>query len=214
MSETKIENPKKVKLSGVRISYPKVFRAERFNDQPGTEAYSAVFLIPKSNEKLMNAIKTAIKAAAAEKFPDAAKAAAFLERVKGSKQQWCFRDGDVYKPDDENYQGHMFLTARRKAADGAPKVFGKNPKIGGQDNLIKESDGILYAGCFVNATVELYAQTGQNEGMRCGLVGLQFAADGDSFGGASSAQADDFDDLSDGADAPDMFGGDDPLGDL
>lgn len=213
MTETKIENPCKVKLKAVRISYPKIFRAERYEDQPGTEAYSATFLIPKSDEVQMANIKKAINAAAMEKFPDPAKAKAFIERIKGSKQQWCFRDGDVYKPDDENYQGHMFLTARRKASDGAPKVYHKNPKIGGRDNLIVEADGIVYAGCYVNATVSLYAQTGTTEGMRCSLVGLQFAADGDSFGGASAASADDFEDLSEGANAPDLFE-DDPLGGL
>lgn len=213
MTEPKIENPCKVRLKAVRISYPKVFRAERYKDQPGSEAYSATFLVPKTDEAQMTAIKKAIQAAAAEKFPDPAKAKAFIERVKGSKMQFCFRDGDVHKPDDESYQGHMFLTARRKASDGAPKVFHKNPKIGGRDNLITEADGILYAGCYVNATVSIYAQTGETEGIRCSLVGLQFAADGDSFGGASSASADDFEDLSEGANAPDLFEGD-ALGDL
>jgi hypothetical protein len=60
------------------------------------------------------------------------------------------------------------------------------------------SDGKPYAGCFVNAVVELWAQDNQyGKRINASLGGVQFAADGDAFGGGGvRTEADDFDDLS------------------
>ena len=45
----------------------------------------------------------------------------------------------------------------------------------------------------MNAKVEMWAQVGKHNGMRCGLLGVQFDGPGDSFGGASRATDDGFD---------------------
>jgi hypothetical protein len=87
----------------------------------------------------------------------------------------------------------------RKQKDGAPlflhnekdtdpdsKHFGKAKRLNG-------SEGVIYAGCYVNAKVEMWAQQGTYRGMRCGLLGVQFDAPGDSFGGASRPSDDGFD---------------------
>jgi len=57
----------------------------------------------------------------------------------------------------------------------------------------------------VNTKVEIYVQTGEYTGIRCTPLVVQFAGDGDAFAGrpVSEKDAEDFDDLSDGADAND-----------
>ena len=62
--------------------------------------------------------------------------------------------------------------------------------------LVAEN-GKPYSGCFVNASLELWAQD-NNYGKRVNatLMGVQFYKDGDSFSGGGVASEDDFDDLS------------------
>jgi len=83
-----------------------------------------------------------------------------------------------------------FVAAHRQAKDGAPKIYGIDGKT-----LLKETDGIIYGGCYVNAILDFYAQSGENPGMRCSLVGVQFLRDGPAFSG-SSVSAGDFEDHS------------------
>ncbi|CAN0502063.1 unnamed protein product, partial [Phaeothamnion confervicola] len=84
------------------------------------------------------------------------------------------------------------------ASSGRPLV------IDGQKNPLVEEDGKPYGGCYVNATVEIYAQKGENAGIRCGLLAVQFARDGDAFTAGSKPSADDFDDVAAGATAEDL----------
>ncbi len=65
-----------------------------------------------------------------------------------------------------------------------------------------QADGRPYAGCYVNAVVDIWAQD-NNFGKRinASLSGVQFLRDGDAFAGGGVAAPDDFDDISEGADA-------------
>jgi hypothetical protein len=72
---------------------------------------------------------------------------------------------------------------------------------------LEKDTGVIYSGCFVNAQIDIWAQdNGFGKRINCTLAGVQFAADGDAFGGGRPASADDFDDLGDlgGADADDF----------
>ena len=70
---------------------------------------------------------------------------------------------------------------------------------------LTEQDGKPYAGCFVNASVELWAQD-NNYGKRinASLRGVQFFKDGDAFAGGGAASEDEFDDIAEGATADDL----------
>jgi len=60
---------------------------------------------------------------------------------------------------------------------------------------IVEDDDILYAGCWVNASIEVYGMENQyGKRVGCQLNGIQFLKDGDSFGAGGNAM-DDFDSL-------------------
>ena len=66
------------------------------------------------------------------------------------------------------------------------------------------ADGRPYAGCYVIANVELWAQD-NNYGKRinASLRGVQFLRDGDAFSGGGAASEDEFDEV-EGSDAGDL----------
>ncbi|WP_244126983.1 ssDNA-binding protein, partial [Xylella fastidiosa] len=68
-------------------------------------------------------------------------------------------------------------------------------------------DGRPYAGCYVNANIELWAQD-NNYGKRinASLGGVQFLRDGEAFAGGGVASVEDFEDLSNVAELEDVEG--------
>jgi hypothetical protein len=74
---------------------------------------------------------------------------------------------------------------------------------------LTDEDGKPYGGCYVNASIEIWAQDNQfGKRINAQLRGIQFVKDGDAFGGGGSpASADEFEELeatSEGVD--DLFG--------
>lgn len=210
----------KVKLKNVRVAIfnNSLYEAREFEKGDGKFRYSATFLIEKGSEN-HKAVEAAIKAAAEDKFGK--KATQMVESLRGNNNKFCYRDGD--KGTMEDFAGLMVLGAHRQKKDGAPSVFSHKKHEGelcvvtqDGDAFQRDGNGKLekvdpdwevkapYSGCHVNATVDIYAQDGTNSGIRCGLVGVQFCADGDSFGGASKASANDFDDLAEGSEADEL----------
>ncbi len=180
----------KVKLQDVRISFcQSLFEPEQYQGK-GPFRHSATFLIEpgSANDK---AICAAILAAAAEKWPK--KAQAMVDGMKGNSNKFCYQNGDL--KDYDGYQGMMYIASHRKQSDGQPLVIDRNKAP------LTATSGKPYGGCYVNATIDIYAQDGENSGIRAGLLAVQFLKDGDSFGGASKGKADDFDDMGEGSDA-------------
>lgn len=200
----------KVKLNDVRISFiDALWTAKEFKAGDGKPRYSATFLIEpgSANDK---AIRAAINQEGTAQF--GAKWPAIKKGFEGQTNKCAYQDGAL--KDYDGYQDRWYLAAHNKAR---PLVLNRTPWLVGEDgkpvmnaagqkepNLIKESDGILYAGCYVNATVDIYVQRGENPGIRASVTAVQFFRDGDSFGGGTRASADDFDDLGEGADAGDF----------
>ena len=179
----------KVMLKQVRLSFPDLFVAKQYEGK-GDFKYSASFLIEPGSDN-DKAIQAALKAAAVEKFGK--RTDAVLESIRGSKQQYCYLKGDI--KEYEGYQGMLVLSAKRKQKDGRPYVIDQ------KKTPLNEADGKPYAGCYVNASVDIWAQDGQHTGMRAGLLGVQFHSDGDAFSGGAVANPDDFNEIADGADA-------------
>lgn len=124
------------------------------------------------------------------------KSEAMLEDLRGNKNKYSYmknkkdKTGEVY----DGFENMYALSAVRKQKDGAPLFLHniKDPATGKAQRLTGK-EGIIYAGCYVNAKVEMWAQAGTYSGMRCGLLGVQFDGPGDSFGGASRVSDDGFD---------------------
>lgn len=169
----------KIKLPNVRLSFPSLFRKAVFS---GTETkFEATFLIRKEgNEELIEKINSAI----AEKIKND------LKGAKLPADKICFKDGDDIEYD--GYAGHMSIKASNS----------KRPMIIDRDKSpLTEEDNRIYAGCYVNAIIELWAQNNQfGKRINANLLGVQFSKDGEPFGDGVGASADDFDFVEDSDD--------------
>jgi hypothetical protein len=114
------------------------------------------------------------------------KAEAILKGLAAT-DKLCLHDGDA-KSGYEGFEGNLFISARSKVR---PSVFD------GQRNELTEADGKPYSGCYVNVSLELWAQDNQfGKRINAQLRGVQFLRDGDAFsGGTRPADADEFDEI-------------------
>lgn len=178
----------KVRLDQVRIAFPAVFEPESFND--GDPAYSASFLFPPDHVAV-GLLNEAIDKVGAEKW--GAKWPVVKKELT-AKDKTCLHDGAT-KGDLAGFAGNLFVAARNKS----------RPTVVDRDRTpLTQSDGRIYGGCWVNALIEVWAQdNAYGKRVNAALRGVQFARDGDAFGGGGApVSANDFDDIS--ADAEDF----------
>lgn len=172
----------KVTLRNVRLSFPTLWTPEVINGQ-GEPKYSAAFLLPRDHKQLAE-FKAAVDQVAKDKW--GAKAEQVMKASK-AKDRHPLHDGDAKS--FAGFEDHWYVNASNTVR---PKVRDKD----GKTDLIPE-DGKPYAGCYVNAIIELYAQNNKHgQHVNCTLLGVQFVADGEAFAGGGSASDDDFADLS------------------
>jgi hypothetical protein len=178
-----------LRLDKVRVSFPTLWEAEAM--KPGDRpAFSAKFLMPIDSEGKA-ALMGAIKKVAMAKWGDNWKKV--YAELKAKDRIFLTKGDD--KTDDsgatmEGYAGQLVIGARSYVR---PTVVDRNPK-----RRLTEEDGKIYSGCFVNAFVAIWAQTGEyGKRINCQLQGLQFDGDGDAFGGGKAADPSVFDSLAD-----------------
>lgn len=177
-----------------RISFANIWEPKSINGSE--EKYSVSCLIPKSDKATLAKINKAIEAA--------------KEDAKGKKWggkippniKLPMHDGDIDRPDDENYAGHMYFNATSK---DAPQIVDR--KV--QPILDPMECG---SGDYCNVSVNFYgfAASG-NKGIAAGLGNIQKVKDGERLAGRASA-ASDFTEV-DGDDDELPFGNEDDLPD-
>ena len=182
----KMNSATKVKVL-CRISFANIFEPKSING--GEAKYSVSCLIPKDDKKTLLAIHKAVEAA----------------KEDGKVRKWGgklppnlklpLRDGDIDRPDDENYQKHFFLNATSK---DAPQVVDRHVQLVTDPMMV-------YSGCYCYVTINFYPfNANGNRGVAAGLGNIQFVKDGDRLSGRASAESD-FDALDDDED---VLGGD------
>lgn len=187
-----------VLLRNVRLSFPDLFHAVEFKAGDNKPRWNATFLVEPGSDN-DKAIWAAINAAAKAEWKD--KAPKMIESLKTNSNKFCYLSGDTKEYD--GYAGMFFLASHRSAKLKSGAANSRPAIIDRDKSPLTEEDGKPYAGCYVNAKISIYAQSGENPGVRCSFSVVQFAKDGDSFGtGAPSTE--DFDDLAAGADGEDM----------
>lgn len=169
----------KVLLKNVRLSFPSLFNTEVYGGAD-TEKYAATFLIPKS-DKTVQAIESACQQALKEKYGD--------KIPKGFKMPLVDGDDKEY----DGYANHYSIKATTK----------KRPTLINRDKTpIVEEDGIIYAGCYVNASIDIWVMDNSyGKKVLASLNAIQFAKDGEAFGSGGGNAADDFESLDDDDDA-------------
>lgn len=178
----------KLSLKNVRLSFPNLFIPQSV--QGSEPKFNASFLIEPDSENVA-AIEAAIEAVAKEKW--GAKADAVLKQLRAGNKT-CLHDGDT--KDYEGYAGMLYISASG----------GTRPLIMDKDKTTLDSaDGKPYAGCYVNASLDIWPQDNQyGKRINAGLRGVQFMRDGDAFAAGGVASEDEFDDLSDIGDNDDL----------
>jgi hypothetical protein len=178
----------KVTLRNVRLAFPQLFEAKTVNGE-GKPAYSASFLFAPAHPQLPE-IKAAIESVARDKW--GAKAAGTLKELYAAGKV-CLQDGDR-KASYDGFEGNYYISARNPV----------RPLVADRDKTpLGEQDGRVYAGCYVYAVIELWAQdNGWGKRINATLRTVQFFRDGDAFtGGGAPPSEDELEDLSVGADA-------------
>lgn len=190
MTETQLLTPE------FRVSYPKVFKAER-NDLSGKDEFSLVALFPKGAN--LSALKAAAKAACEKKWGTDPKKwpknmrDPFRDQADRAKTD---DDGNEYLPDGY-VEGAFYVNLKSQKRPGLVDA-----KV---QDIIDEAD--FYGGCFARAQVNAYAylQKG-NAGVAFGLNHIQKTKDGDSFGSAPRSAASVFEAVGDeGSSGGSMF---------
>jgi len=174
MSDTKIN------IGEVRLSYCHLFTPEAVADG-GEKKYSVSILIPKSNTKLVNAIKAAIEAAIVAGLPT-------FGGKRPAELKTPLRDGDIKRPDDEAYAGCYFINATSRRKPGVVKAM----KVNGETSLVEvTNEEDVYSGCYGFVSVNFFAfNNAGNRGIAAGLNNVLKTKDGDFLGGRASAQSD------------------------
>lgn len=169
----------KIKLQNVRLSFPSLFQHAAFGGD-STGKYEATFVLDKKEHAtVISQIEAEILRLQKEEI-----------KAKVSSDKLCLKDGDESGRDE--FAGKMTIKASTK----------KRPLVIDRDKTpITEDDNKVYAGCYVNAIVSLWAQNNQwGKRVNAQLDGVQFARDGEPFGDGG-VSVDEFDAFGD----DDMF---------
>lgn len=162
------------KAKPVRFSYVTVWEPKTIEDGQ-TPKYSVQLLIDKSDKALVKAFKEAVETAKQEGKGK------WNGKVPVNLKVPELRDGDVEKPDDDNYAGKYFVNA---SSISAPQIVDVD-----LTEIIDKNE--FYSGCYGRATVNFYAfNVGVNKGVACGLGNIQKLTDGPNLGGGTTAAQD------------------------
>ena len=172
----------KTRIRNARIAFPNLFEAKTVQGE-GKPAFSASFLLDPKDPQVA-ALNDLIDKVGAEKW--GTKAAGIVKTLRATDKV-CLHDGN----NKSNYQGFedmLYVSARG---------YTKPLVLDEAKNELTAQSGKPYAGCYVDAVLEIYAQD-NNYGKRINatLKGVQFRRDGDAFAGGAPASDADFDDLS------------------
>lgn len=177
----------RIMLKDVRLSFPALFKPEAY--QPGdAEKYKATLLVPKDSKQAKE-IDAKILAVLKDKF--GTKADSVLKTIRGNANKFAWQDGD-----NKEYDGYAGMMALSAKSDARPTVLDQDK------SPLTAADGKPYAGCYVNASIDLFAYTTGGNGLSASLRGVQFVRDGDSFSGARPADSDEFEAVE--GEAPEM----------
>ena len=151
----------KIKMQAVRLSFPSLFNTAKFGGED-TGKYEATFVLDKvEHAEVIAGIKAQIEKLMKEEL-----------KSKVPSDKLCLKDGDeMGRPE---FEGKYTIKASTK----------KRPLVINRDKSpITESDNVIYAGCYVNAIVSLWAQDNKfGKRINAQLDGVQFCRDGEPFG--------------------------------
>jgi len=191
----------KITFLGARLSFASLFEMNRQKQEDGTirETWKANLLFDKKKLSTMMAVYKgkrmpaldAIRAAKAEVMEKKWGPKEKQPKLKADRIFW--RDGDEENWD--GYPGCWYISASAQPTD-RPKVV-TNRKDGNGHWIEAEPGGKAapYSGCYVNATVIVWAQDNDHgKRVNAQIKAVQFFKDGEAFGAAAVNPDDEFTD--------------------
>lgn len=170
---TKAQDPAIVKLPHVRLSFPHLFKARAIEEGKDPKFSCDLILDNTEHAKIIEHINALIERVALDEF-----------KKKVHLKQRCLRDGNEKMDLDGYGDGVHYLVAK---SDRRPVVVDTDM------TPLVEDDRKPYGGCYVDATVRLFAwkhATG-GYGVSADLRAVRFHSDGESFGGGAPIDAED-----------------------
>jgi len=172
-------------LSNVRLSFPHLVEPHASPMNPSApKKYSADFIMTQDNPGFVQFMQR-YAALAGEKWGPNAQTV--MQMIQADRKLRCYGSGaekvdkKSFKP-YAGYDGMVFISANKDQmpqmiqADGKPTEMGNTMAY---QALARK----LYGGCYVNAAIKPWIQENNfGRGIRCDLVAVQFAADGEPFG--------------------------------
>lgn len=175
----------------VRLSYAHIWEPTKLPKETDDKLkYQVTALIPKSDTKLIEAIKEAFAQA-----KEAGKAEKWGGKIPANIDH-ILRDGDVPKEEGgevpEEYRDHWYIVAKDK----------KQPGIVSRSGQPILTPSQVYSGCYALVSVTLYAyNVDASKGVAASLNHVMFIADGEKLSGKADAQTDFADYISNDDDA-------------
>lgn len=174
----------KVIIKGARLAFANIWEPKSFNGQGEARCSASFILDPKAQKSEVDKVIAAIQQVAQEKWN--AKAGDVLKTLK-AKGDLCLHDGAT-KAEYDGFEGNVYVSAANKAR---PSVVDVNKAP------LTQSDGRPYSGCYVNASIDIWAQDNQyGKRINAKLLAVQFSRDGAAFSGGEGYTDDDFEDES------------------
>lgn len=164
-------------IRNVRITFPYLSQPRRF-DENSDPNYEVTFLIPKDDTKNMGLLQALLDDAIV--FGKAKRWNGTVPRVL--KLPWV--DGD--EPQDNGKDrgpecaGHWIMRAKCPVDRRATLIVQDE---NGNDLLPNETSGVFYAGCYVNAIVQLTPYGTGLKGVNAKIYGIRKVQDGERLGG-------------------------------
>lgn len=180
---------KKLQVKNVRGAFLNIFEAQE------EHGFNGKFILSPDHPQAKE-IEKAILDVAKEKWGAKADKIVAAFNWSGKKPDTALAKGEYLNQDGDAYDGFEDMWYISAKAKTRPLVIDQ------QRNPVAQTDGLIYAGCYLNVIIEIWAQDNKfGKAVRAELKGVQFVRDGDAFGGGAPASVDDFDEVEDGDDS-------------
>jgi len=176
-------------LKNVRLSFPALFKPEASQDGGSPRYKVSLLLDPKDEGNKAQILE--IKALLDKMWEEHVK----KPGTKAPREKTCLKKDGTW----DGYEGMWYISAARAESQGKPVLLGR------RKDALPDNSTELYAGCYVNAKIRLYAHEHPKSGKRinASIEVVQKAREGTPFG-AGPASIDDMPDVDDAPDADNL----------
>jgi hypothetical protein len=177
-------------IFGARIGYadglnaPKSQAAQQPGQAPSAPKFSSVIFVPETAQEVLQSVQAVMWELVQKEFGQTAQ---MVWQELAASNKLALRSGAT-KASQEGFLGNFFINANAKP-ERPPGLFHKYLKPDGSGVVeLSRPQSVIYSGCYVNVQLNLWVQNNAHgKRVNAELLAVQFADDGDAFGGGASA---------------------------